>query len=62
MGEGREGGRKRERERRMGGKERGERERRDKDNLVVEILGGFNKIRNKKGVVLSVDSTEGAGS
>lgn len=50
MGEGREGGRKRERERRMGGKERGERERRDKDNLVVEILGGFNKIRNKKGV------------
>lgn len=49
VGEGREGGRKRERERRMGGKERGERERRDKDNLV-EILGGFNKIRNKKGV------------
>ena len=47
-GERKEGGRKRERERRMGGKERGERERRNKDNLV-EILGGFNKIRNKKG-------------
>ena len=47
-GERKEGGRKRERERRIGGKERGERERRNKDNLV-EILGGFNKIRNKKG-------------
>lgn len=47
-GERKEGGRKRERERRMGGKERGERERRNKDNLVG-ILGGFNKIRNKKG-------------
>ena len=37
----------------MGGKERGEGERRDKDNLVIGILGEFNKIRNKKGVGVS---------